>query len=371
MTETDDSNVPLVAPSRGFWLPVDEVVHETEDAHSFVLAIPPEHADRFGYRPGQFLTVRVPVSDDRQIARCYSLSSSPLEPGGTRLLTFTVKRTIGGEASNWLCDNITAGSTLEVMPPAGMFTPRALDGDFLLLAAGSGITPVMSILRSMLSAGDGHATLVYANRDPDSTIFADELRRLAATHPSRLTVVHWLEVLSGLPTATALGTLLAPYADREIFLCGPGPFMAEADTALRALGVPRSRLHVERFQSLPEDPFLEPDSAILDEVAEPATEADGGEPGTDAATLEVVLDGETHSFSWPATARMLDVLVDNGLSAPFSCRQGLCGACTCRIEEGEVSMANNEVLDAEDLADGYILACQSSARTPSVRINYT
>jgi 3-ketosteroid 9alpha-monooxygenase subunit B len=339
-------------------LRVAEVVVETAEARSFVLDVPVELSDRFGYRAGQFLTVRVPGPDGGFVARCYSLSSSP----SSSQLTITVKRMPAGRGSNWLCDHVQVGTELQVLPPAGTFTARTPDADFLLLAAGSGITPVMSLLRTALDDGQGKVVLLYANRDRDSVIFAAELDRLAAAHPDRLTVLHWLETGDsprGLPNALALQELLAPHADHEVYVCGPEPFMVEAVQAVKLLGVPHGRIHVERFVSLPDDPFA---------VTGPATEP--GEVAGDVGVLEVELDGERHRLPWPATARMLDVLVDHGLAAPFSCRQGLCGACTCRLEKGDVRMNENEVLDAEDLAEGYILACQALPLTDTVRISY-
>lgn len=339
-------------------LRVAEVIVETADARSFVLDVPDELADRFGFRPGQFLTVRVPGADGGFAARCYSLSSSP----SSRPLTITVKRVPHGLGSNWLCDNVVAGSVLQVLPPAGTFTPRTPDADLLLFAAGSGITPVMSILRTALAEGTGEVILVYANRDEDSVIFAAQLTRLAVAHPGRLTVVHWLETgprARGLPNAEALRQLAAPHADHEVYVCGPEPFMVEAVEAAKGLGVPHGRIHVERFVSLPDDPF-----AISEQPDGP------GDVSRAAGVLEVELDGERHRVPWPAGARMLDVLLDQGLVAPFSCRQGLCGACTCRIEKGEVRMIENNVLDAEDLAEGYVLACQALPLTDTVRISY-
>jgi 3-ketosteroid 9alpha-monooxygenase subunit B len=197
-------------------------------------------------------------------------------------------------------------------------------------------------------------------------IFAAELNRLAAAHPDRLTVIHWLETGEtgrGLPNTAALRDLAAPYAGYEVFVCGPEPFMVEALAAAKLLGVPHNRTHVERFVSLPDDPF-----AVTEET-EP-TEAEGAEAAVAAGVLEVELDGERHTLPWPANARMLDVLLDHGLSAPFSCRQGLCGACTCRLEKGDVRMSENDVLDEDDLAEGYILACQALPVSDTVRISY-
>ena len=337
--------------TREFYqVPVAEVIRETDDACSLVLDVPPPLVATFGYQPGQFVTVRVPSDRTGSVARCYSLSSSPLtgEPPA-----ITVKRTAGGYASNWIFDRVAAGSVLDLLPPAGTFSPRSLDGDFLLFAAGSGITPVMSILKSALAAGRGRVVLVYANRDERSVIFGPALGRIAASAAGRLVVVHWLDSLLGVPSAAGLAALARPYASWDAYICGPDPYLALVREALGLLGVPGQRVHVERFLSLAENPFEE--TAVAAGLA---------------ATLSVTLDGVTTLLPWPAGTRMLDVLIDAGLDAPYSCRQGICGACACQLTGGEVEMAHNEVLEAADLADGYILACQAVSLTPEVGITY-
>ncbi|GAA0638727.1 ferredoxin--NADP reductase [Kutzneria viridogrisea] len=323
------------APLR---LRVARVVEETEEARSLVFDAPD-----LAYRPGQFLTLRLPGG----VSRCYSLSSSPHLDEPPQV---TVKRVPEGYGSNWLCDTVSAGTELEVLPPAGVFSPRSLDGDFLLFAGGSGITPILSIVKSVLAAGTGRIVLVYANRDERSVIFAAVLRELAARHPERLHVVHWLESVQGLPTAAQLRSLSEPFRGFQAFLCGPGPFMEAVLGVLRSLAV--REIHVERFVSLTGDQGS-------------AAPADG--PVTD---LEVDLDGRHHSLRWPAGRRLLDVLLDSGLDAPFSCREGACSACACRITEGEVRLLRNEVLDEQDLAEGYSLACQAVPESPVVKVSY-
>ncbi|GGL15333.1 ferredoxin--NADP reductase [Planomonospora parontospora] len=373
---------------------VVEVVRETADAHSLVLEPADGDRGRFGYRPGQFLTVRIPGGREGGAARCYSLSSSP---ACDEKLKVTVKRVPGGHGSNWICDHVTEGDVLEVLRPSGAFTPRTLDGDLLLLAAGSGITPVMSILKSCLHAGTGSAVLVYANRDEKSVIFRDELAALAREHADRLAVLHWLESVQGLPTAAGLAAVAGPYAGREAFVCGPGPFMDLAVEALTGLGVPPERVRTERFTSLTADPFtarpasgaLAPDVPApaapvsdapvsgLTEASSPAAVPAPGSAGptgpartAEAADVEVELDGRTRTVAWPRGARLLDVLLDAGLDAPYSCREGSCSACACVLVEGEVAMERNQVLDDRDLADGLILACQALPVSERLRITY-
>ncbi|OBH02629.1 ferredoxin--NADP reductase [Mycobacterium sp. E1747] len=342
-------------------LQIAEVVAETDDARSLVFAVPDEPGDpdippeRLRYAPGQFLTLRVPSERTGSVARCYSLCSSPFTDDA---LTVTVKRTADGYASNWLCEHARAGMRIHVLAPSGNFVPKTLDDDFLLLAAGSGITPIMSIAKSALAEGSGQVTLLYANRDDRSVIFADALRELSAKYPDRFTVVHWLESLQGMPSVAALARLASPYTGRPVYICGPGPFMDAARDALESLEVPAAQVHIEVFKSLDSDPFA---TVKIDDTA----------PGdSPPATAVVQLDGETHTVSWPRSAKLLDVLLAKGLDAPFSCREGHCGACACTLRSGKVSMEVNDVLEQQDLDDGLILACQSHPESDSVEVTY-
>ncbi len=340
---------------RVYTLTVADVVVETPDARSVVFEVPPEHASAFRYAAGQFLTLRIPSERTGSVARCYSLSSAPHE----NRVQVTVKRTDGGYGSGWICESLKPGMTLDVLAPAGVFCPSSVDEDFLLFAGGSGITPVMAILKTALEQGSGRVVLVYANRDERSVIFAGELASLAKRHGDRLVVVHWLESVQGLPDVAQLRGVASAYTSFEAFLCGPAPFMAAVREALGQLGVPRNRVHVEKFSSLSGNPFEE--VAVVEE--EPA-------PDVAPASLTVSLDGSTRTLSWPRQRKLLDRLLDEGMDAPYSCREGQCSACACRIVSGEVKMLHNEVLDAEDMADGIVLACQSLPVTDEVSISY-
>ena len=233
-----------------------------------------------------------------------------------------------------------------------MFVPKSLDDDLLLFAGGSGITPVLSILKSALSSGSGRVVLVYANQHEEAVIFAAQLRELASEYPERLHVVHWLESVQGVPSRAQLKALAAPFTSHTAFVCGPSPFMESVSHSLRELGVPPARIHIERFQSLAENPF---------ELPDPAAAVDAVEVGDaqETTALSVELDGESYSFDWPRHKKLLDFLLEKGVKAPFSCRQGACSACACILDRGEVKMLNNEILEQDDLDEGFVLACQS------------
>ena len=351
-------------------LTIVDVVEETGDARSVVL----EADEPVPYRSGQFLTVAVPSDRTGNVARCYSLSSAPHE---SDLLKITVKRTVDGYGSNWICDNVEPGQTLTVLPPSGIFTPADLDADLLLFAGGSGITPVISIAKSALHQGSGKVLLVYANRDESSVIFAGELTELAEKHPDRFVVIHWLESVQGLPTPDHMKAIAAHFTDRDAFVCGPGPFMSGVVQALKDLGFPRERRHQEKFISLGGNPFGDLGEDVSGEIEAAETEVDDEDaPGvplrSDPAAVSGDLDGDEFSFDdWVPEKPLLDFLLEKGLPAPYSCREGNCSACACLVLEGEVVMKNNDVLDDDDLADGIRLACQSLPVSDTVRITYS
>lgn len=330
-------------------LKVLEVVEETHDARSIVLEVPPELRETFLYKPGQHLQLHA-GGGARPLPRCYSCSSIPGEP-----LRVTVKRVLDGRASNWLCGTLKAGDVLGVARPAGIFTPRSFDGDFLLYAGGSGITPVYSILRSALAHGSSRIRLVYANRDERSVIFGKELARLSREHPRRLQVIHWLDSVQGVPSQAQLAAFADGFEEAQAFICGPGVFMDATAAALHDLGLPRSRVHVERFVSLPEDA----------DDAPQALDADSPE-------VEIVaeLDGVVHTVKGRQNQIVLESLEAAGIAAPYSCRAGACAACMCHLEEGDVELVHNHVLTQDDAEQGWVLACQALPLSPRIRIKY-
>lgn len=334
-------------------LTVEAVTDETADARSITLAVPDGLADSFRYRPGQFLTLRLAVGG-RHLPRCYSMSSTP---GLDAALRVTVKRVAGGRGSNWLCEHLQPGDSLEVMPPAGVFTPATLDGDFLLAAGGSGITPVFSILRAVLAQGGGRIRLLYANRDEGSVIFRDALKALAAAHPARLQVIHWLDSVQGIPSVAQLAGFGCSFEAAQAFICGPGPFMDAMASGLAEAGLEASRIYVERFISLPDE-----EDAPPIEAATP--------PVVDSAQVSLLLDGSEHRFACGGGETLLAAAERHGLNLPQSCRVGLCASCMCQVEEGEVVLHHNEALDARDLARRWTLACQATPATPHLRIKF-
>ncbi|MCC4117557.1 ferredoxin--NADP reductase [Aromatoleum toluclasticum] len=346
------------AATRWHALKVASVVAETHDSKSFEFDIPADFADSFTYRPGQFLTLRVPVLG-RHLPRCYSMSSAPTLDSKPRV---TVKRVAQGRASNWLCDHLKAGDTLEVMAPAGVFTPRALQTDFILFAGGSGITPVFSILRSALAHGQGRIALIYANRDERSVIFREALKEVAAAHPSRLQVIHWLDSVQGVPSVAQLGELARPWRGAQAFICGPSAFMDASVAALESIGMPGDAVHVERFVSLPDEEDVAAVSAAAAAVAPTAA--------VEQAELEVSLDGERHTIACGGSETLLEAMLRAGINAPHSCQAGMCASCMCQVEEGSVHLRHNEALDQKDLDRAWTLSCQAVPTSGRLRVRF-
>ncbi|MCF7201660.1 2Fe-2S iron-sulfur cluster-binding protein [Pseudomonas oligotrophica] len=319
---------------------------ETADSASFSLRVPPALRERFAAQPGQFVTLRVPCAEP-PLLRCYSLSQ-PVAADGT--LRITVKRVPGGRASNWLLDQLQPGARVELLPPAGVFVSRDLDGDHLLLGAGSGITPLRAILEAVLEQGRGRVFLFYASRDAQSLIFAEELAALAARHPERLRLCIWLDAEQGLPDSRAIATKIAGWPRAEAFVCGPQAFMDGAARALAEHGLESPRIHLERFAS--------------------AAPTVARRIGPRASRLQVTLDGRRRELDVQPGEALLEAMEAVGLQPPQACRSGVCGACRCRVVEGEARMRSNLVLDAAQLRQGWVLACQAEPVSARLAVEY-
>jgi 3-ketosteroid 9alpha-monooxygenase subunit B len=349
-----DLGTSTSGPEAGiFELEITEVTYETEDAVSLGFAVP-EHAEtHFRYAPGQFLTLEIPCTEGGSVARCYSFSSSPVRDP---FPTVTIKRIQDGLASHWLHDNAVRGMRLKALKPSGMFGLENWDADFVLLAAGSGITPIMSIIKTALLRHENRITLVYANQNRDSVIFAEQLTELQSRFPDRLDVHHWYTSDSGLPTAAGLATMNAAVpAECEAFLCGPPQYMNVAEEWLARTGTTVRRTHREVFSSFDSNPFRSENTAS-------AHESDA-----QSVTAQVEIDGTETEFAWNSGTKLLDRLLELGLDPPYVCREGTCGGCAYTLTEGTVTMLANETLDEHELEHGVRLACQSVPESQSIR----
>ena len=336
-------------------LRVARVVEETHDSRSIVFEIPPEERDRFAYRAGQFLSFKVP-HQGVVLTRSYSLSSSPDVDAEHKI---TVKRVDEGRVSNWLNDSVEAGDVLPVVPPAGLFVLNDETRKVVLFGGGSGITPIISLIKTALATTERELKLVYANRDERSIIFRDELDELARRHPGRLEIVHSLDDADGFLDLHRVRTLVHRDIHSDFYLCGPGVFMAVVEEALRELRVDPSQIHIERFVS-------PPDPGQAEEA--PAAAAVAGDAAPSSIT--VVLDGEEHEVPYQAGEKVLQAARTAGLDPPFSCEEGYCSCCMAKLIEGEVKMDTNDCLTPELLEEGWVLTCQSRCASGKIRIEY-
>ena len=331
-------------------LRIAKIVEETPDARSFVLEIPPDLAEKYRYRAGQFLTFRVPHPEGA-FNRCYSLSSAPETDG---LPKVTVKRVEGGKGSNWFHGALKEGLTLEVLPPAGRFVLGDGDAPLLLFGGGSGITPMMSLIKSALKAGQRRIRLFYANRDKPSIIFDAELVSLLAAHDSRLEVIHHLDAEQGLTQPQEIIAALRGFENAEAYLCGPGPFMTLVERTLVDAGMPRDKVLLERFEASDND-------------AVPVEQAEG-----DVIPSEITIhfEGKAHKVPYRKGLSILEAARAAGLNPLSSCEEGFCASCAAKTIKGKVVLAKNDIYTADDLSNNWILTCQGHCFGPEVEITY-
>ncbi len=357
----------LVRREHGYHpLRVKRIVQETADARSFVLEAPddPDDPDEtFRYRAGQFCTFRVHIDGDEHL-RSYSMSSAPETDGD---LTVTVKRVPGGLVSNWLHDHLSEGDVLEVTKPAGVFCVRDGERPVVAFCGGSGVTPVMSITKSVLAGTGRPVRVLYANRDRDSVIFHDQLQRLAADHPERLDVRHHLDAKGGFLDASAVEAFVGADLDADFYICGPAPFMDLIETTLGAIGVDPDRIAIERFVNAGQT--TPPTAAAAVDVERPGPKTDV--PETDVPeTVTVILKGRRNAIAYQPGDTVLETARRGGLAAPFSCEAGNCATCMALVCEGSATMRVNNALTAEEVDEGWVLTCQALPKGRTVTVEY-
>ncbi|MFP4273823.1 MAG: 2Fe-2S iron-sulfur cluster-binding protein [Paracoccaceae bacterium] len=331
-------------------LKIRDVRHETPDSVAVSFDVPEDLQEAFAFRPGQYLTLRAEV-EGQDARRSYSIASAPGEP-----LTVGVKKVEGGLFSTF-CQGLEPGRVIDVMPPEGRFVPKT-EERLVLIAAGSGITPMVSIAADALKRG-AEVTLVYGNRDSAHIMFREALEALKDRHVDRFTLIHVLsrepqdvELLNGRITGERVARLgrsgAVDLAGADgVFLCGPGGMIDDVAAALQAEGVAEDRIHFERFYTEGEAP-----RPPRSEAAAAAAEK--------GVSVEVVLDGARRVFTVTAEDdTVLDAAERQGLELPYSCRGGMCCTCRCKVEEGSAEMAVNYSLEPWEIEAGFVLACQS------------
>ena len=348
-------------------LRVAEIVPETSEANSIRFAIPADLRDKFAFKAGQHLTLRATINGD-EVRRNYSLCTAPDDQDWM----VTVKRIGGGVFSNWVGDHLKSGDDVDVMPPHGSFTTEfdaSKSRHLVGIAGGSGITPVISLIKTLLrSEANSRFTLLYGNRDSSSVIFLEALAGLKDKYLGRLELYHFLDaeeqdielfngMLDRVRCDDAILSLVPDAAEvSDWFICGPGPMMDAAEGALLDRNIPKERIHIERFTA------DRPAEALAREIAELQTKAEG-------VTVAVTLDGRTRKVAF-TQGNILDGARASGLPAPFACKAGVCATCRAKVTSGKVEMAVHYGLTDEEVAEGYVLTCQSVPLGDGVAVDY-
>lgn len=359
-------------------LAIKRVTPEAAGAVAVSFAIPPDLREMYGFMPGQFLTLKATIGGEA-VRRSYSICSSTQRLVAEHDIEVGIKPVEGGVFSNW-ATQLQAGDMLEVMPPEGRFTPRLTGAVHRVgWAAGSGITPLLSIIASTLAGEpDSTFTLVYCNQRTGSILFNEALQDLKDRYPARLTLIHLLsrqsqEVelfngrLDGAKVSELLATLIPPASIDETFVCGPEAMIESCEQALLAAGVPRERIHAERFTTAGQPPTAMKSGAI-DPGRERANDQNGLQTG--AIHLSVQLDGKAHELRMHAHERVLDVALAAGLDLPYSCKGGVCCTCRAKVLEGEVAMEKNFTLEDWEVKKGFVLSCQARPLSERVSVSY-
>ncbi len=349
-------------------LKVAAIARETSEAVAIAFEIPQELKEIFAFQPGQYLTLSASI-DGEEARRSYSICSAP----GEATLRVGVKRVADGRFSSFVNEKLSVGDTIRVMPPEGRFTSLAGERhDYILIAAGSGITPMLSIAKTVLAhEPDSTITLIYGNRSTDTIMFREELEDLKDRNLRRFSLVHLLsreaqdvELLNGRIDGErivelARRGLIDPAGADGIFLCGPGEMIDSVSASLAALGIAQDRIRFERFTASGDAPAPPPRSARAEEAA------------AQGVQVEVVVDGMRRSFAMrDGDATVLDAAHRAGLELPYSCAGGMCCTCRCRIAEGEAEMAVNYSLQPWEIEAGFTLACQTRPTTQKLVLDF-
>ncbi|MGH6890276.1 MAG: 2Fe-2S iron-sulfur cluster-binding protein [Rhizomicrobium sp.] len=355
--------------NRGFHpLRIAEVRRETADAVSVRFEIPADLKDTFKFQAGQHLTLRRGIGGE-DVRRNYSVCVAPSE----NEIRIAIKQMPAGMFSAWANTALREGETIEVLPPMGRFViPEGCGASpfYVALAGGSGITPVISILKTVLETKpQSRFTLLYGNRDSASIMFLEELAALKNRYLERLEVYHFLEYeaeeielfngrLDRAKCDDVLSTLVDPAAADAFFICGPGPMMDAAEAALVARGVPGARIYIERFTT----GTLSAEQIAKNEALQQRAAGTG---------LVVTLDGRRLRIPFDAArGNILETVQAAGLSAPYACKGGVCTTCRAKILSGTVAMKKNYGLNESEIAQGYVLTCQAVPTSDEVVLSY-
>jgi ring-1,2-phenylacetyl-CoA epoxidase subunit PaaE len=365
-------------------LQISRISPEAAGAVAISLSVPADLRSSFDFQPGQFLTLRADI-DGADVRRSYSISSARSQLQQNGVLEVGIRPVEGGVFSNWAATQLQAGDTLRVMPPDGRFVvqrPRAIHR--VGFAAGSGITPILSILSSTLEEQpDSKFTLVYGNRRMDSVMFNEALQDLKDRYPSRLTLIHILSrqaqevpLLEGRIDAAKVQAIIDAFLPvgsmDEVFVCGPEAMIEATEQALLTAGVKPERIRSERFSS-PTLDALTPEArakAVLGKTDERLTPSSSAEMQAGEVQLTVVLDGKPYNMPMRRNQKILDIALSLGMDLPYSCKAGVCCTCRCKVMEGTTVMEKNFTLEKPEVEQGFILSCQARPTSDRVVVSF-
>ena len=346
---------------------IKDIQRETDACVSIALDIPAELKDEFVYKQGQYITLRVNI-DGQEVRRSYSACSSPIADSDLRI---AVKAVENGKVSTFLNNGVQVGQELEVMKPMGNFfieMPPAQELNLVAFAAGSGITPILSILKTALAVNDTNKfTLFYGNKSTSDIIFRQELNDLVVKYENRLAVHHILsrektsdKLFEGRISPEKLLELLTTYKEMAFadafFLCGPFDMTMGIKNSLMEFGIEKEKIHFELFTTVEKE--------TSDDEPSQGTETQIG------TAVTIILDGEETELTITGNETVLDAALDAGLDAPYACTGGSCCTCRAKLLEGTARMDVNYALTDQEVEDGYILTCQSHPTSPKIIVDY-
>lgn len=337
--------------NKFYSLKVKEIIRETKNTVSVIFDIPESLSIDFKYDAGQYLTLKLMINGE-EVRRSYSISSY-----GDELLKISCKMITGGKMSTYIFEQLGVGDEVDVMAPMGNFVVKNNDHDTVLFAAGSGITPIVSILKKMLMETNQRVQLYYGNRSDEEIIFKTELEGLRATYPDRLMVQHFLSSNGERIDAERTKNIVVGMNDEkhtcDYFICGPEGMIASVKSGLENSSINSDQIHIEYFGS----PSNTEESIAVESLG-------------DINDFIAIIDGEEHAITLEVGESILDGANRIGIDPPFSCQSGVCTTCKCKVEQGEVEMENNFGLGEDEIEEGFILSCISKPKTAGVKVNW-
>lgn len=349
-------------------LTVSQVENLTTQSVAISFEIPAHLQSDFTFQAGQYITIKHKIHG-KEVRRAYSISSAPVVSGSQNSVTVGIKEVAGGAFSPYANRYIQKGDVLEIMPPQGRFlyAPTSAPVHILGVAAGSGITPILSIAKSVLASGSEHRfTLIYGNKSPQDVMFSSEVETLKAAYPNQLKI-QWVysqakeeNSLFGRIDTAAINYLLKNI-DTDPFdaayLCGPEGMIKTATESLEKAGLATDQIHYELF-------------TVATESTTEAGEATESALTAGNIAVEVTVDGETSTIEMDAKTILLDAIIKADIDAPYSCQGGVCSSCICKVTKGSASMIKNQILTDSEIADGLVLSCQAMVTSTEIAVDF-